>query len=62
MLRPVIIGMDVYESFESDIVAKTGKMPMPSDSEECLGEHSVLIVGYIDAPKTFKTTKGCSKK
>jgi len=59
MSRPVIIGMDVYESFESDIVAKTGKMPMPLDSEECLGGHSVLVVGYIDAPKTFKTTKGC---
>jgi C1A family cysteine protease len=34
-------------------------MPMPLDSEECLGSHSVLIVGYIDTPKTLKTTKGC---
>jgi C1A family cysteine protease len=46
---PVLIGMDVYESFESHLVARTGFMPMPdTESEKLLGGHAVLIVGYND--------------
>lgn len=44
--RPVVIGISVYESFESEEVAKTGIVPMPSPSEELLGGHAVLVVGY----------------
>ena len=64
--KPVLMGMDVYESFESDAVAATGKVPMPSRSEQCLGGHAVLIVGYIDGPaassffdRLFKKPSGC---
>jgi C1A family cysteine protease len=46
--QPVLLGMDVYESFESDAVAKTGIMPMPRKSEKKLGGHAVLVVGYKD--------------
>lgn len=46
---PFVLGITVYESFESDSVAKTGKVPMPSTSEKCLGGHAVLCVGYDDA-------------
>ena len=47
---PVVIGMDVYDSFESDAVASTGIMPMPNtQTEQCLGGHAVLVVGYTDA-------------
>lgn len=46
--KPVIIGMDVFESFEGSEIAKTGKMPMPLVTEENLGGHSVLVVGYVD--------------
>jgi len=46
---PVVIGIDVYESFESDDVASTGIVPMPDTSkEELLGGHAVLVVGYDD--------------
>jgi len=45
---PVICGISVYESFESDEVAKTGQVPMPGPSESMLGGHCVLIVGYKD--------------
>ena len=44
--QPVLLGMDVYESFESEAVAKTGIMPMPRGSEKKLGAHAVLAVGY----------------
>lgn len=43
---PVIIGFTVYDSFESDAVAKTGRVPMPSPTENVLGGHCVLAMGY----------------
>jgi len=45
---PVQIGFSVYESFESDEVAKTGIVPMPSQSEQNLGGHSVVVIGVND--------------
>jgi C1A family cysteine protease len=46
---PVAFGISVYESFESNQVAQTGMVPMPSSDEEMLGGHAVLIVGYDDS-------------
>lgn len=43
---PVVIGFSVYESFESNEVARGGVMPMPDMSEKLLGGHAVLVVGY----------------
>ena len=43
---PVVIGIEVYPSFESDTVAKTGKVPLPKKGEKCLGGHALLAVGY----------------
>jgi C1A family cysteine protease len=50
---PFIFGFSVYESFESDGVAKTGKMPMPKPKEKLIGGHAVLAVGYDDAMERF---------
>ena len=52
--KPVLIGMDVYDSFESYSVAKNGKVPMPNKFESYLGGHAILIVGYDDALKVAK--------
>lgn len=46
---PVVTGIQVYESFESDAVAKTGIVPMPKANEQLLGGHAVLAVGYNDS-------------
>ena len=43
---PVVFGFTVYESFESEEVAKTGIMPMPKETEKVLGGHAVSAVGY----------------
>ena len=43
---PVVCGIKVYQSFESDSVAKTGFIPMPKQGEQLLGGHAVLAVGY----------------
>jgi C1A family cysteine protease len=50
---PVVIGMSVYESFESEKVAATGIVPIPRKSEQNLGGHAVLIVGYDNRKKKF---------
>lgn len=50
---PVVFGFTVYESFESDQVAKTGIVPMPSSGESILGGHAVLAVGHDDTAKCF---------
>jgi len=46
--QPVLLAMNIYESFESDIVVKTGIMSMPLKNEKILGGHAVLVVGYKD--------------
>lgn len=50
---PVVIGISVYASFESDTVAKTGVVPMPGTREQMLGGHALLLVGYDDATSRF---------
>lgn len=44
---PVLLSFNVYASFESEAVAKTGLMPIPNPAYEVLmGGHEVLVVGY----------------
>jgi len=45
---PFVFGFTVYESFESQAVARTGMMPMPAPSEKVIGGHAVMAVGYDD--------------
>lgn len=45
---PVVIGIKIYESFESVQVAQTGVVPLPKQGEQYLGGHAVLVVGYKD--------------
>jgi len=50
---PFVFGFSVYESFESEEVAKTGVAPLPGPHEKLLGGHAVLAVGYDDAAHRF---------
>jgi C1A family cysteine protease len=51
---PFVFGFSVYESFESEDVARTGVVPMPNTAtEQLLGGHAVLAVGYDDAAQRF---------
>ena len=50
---PFVFGFSVYDSFESQTVAKTGIVPMPAPKEQNLGGHAVLAVGYDDAQQRF---------
>ncbi|HVJ44701.1 MAG TPA: C1 family peptidase [Dongiaceae bacterium] len=51
---PVVFGFTVYDGFESDAVARTGKLNMPKPTERALGGHAVLAVGYDDGTKRVK--------
>ena len=50
---PFVFGFTVYESFESQEVARSGVVPMPSSGEKILGGHAVLAVGYDDSTQRF---------
>lgn len=44
--RPFVFGFSVYDSFESDKVAKSGILNIPGPDERLLGGHAVMAVGY----------------
>jgi C1A family cysteine protease len=46
--RGIVLGIQVYDSFESDAVEQTGIVPMPASDESFLGGHCVRLVGYSD--------------
>lgn len=50
---PIVVGFTVYDSFESNEVAQTGIVPMPSQNESVLGGHAVLVVGYRESDQMF---------
>lgn len=51
---PVIFGVEVYSSFESDSTIVTGHIPIPNTSiEQLLGGHALLLCGYIEAEQSF---------
>jgi C1A family cysteine protease len=50
---PFIFGFTVYASFESDTVASSGIVPMPSTDDPALGGHAAAAVGYDDTTETF---------
>jgi C1A family cysteine protease len=50
---PIVSGIMVFESFESEAVARTGHVPMPNSMDQPLGGHAVMIVGYDDENQTL---------
>jgi C1A family cysteine protease len=49
----VVIGISVYESFESPAANRTGIIPLPKRSERLLGGHAIALVGYDDPARYF---------
>lgn len=50
---PFVFGFTVYDSFESAQVAQTGVLNMPASTEQVVGGHAVLSVGYDDTAQRF---------
>ena len=52
--HPFVVGILVFESFESDAVAASGVVPMPAPkNEKQLGGHAVLCVGYDEVRRRW---------
>lgn len=52
--HPVVFGFAVYGAFESPDVAKSGIVPMPDPSDQMVGGHAVVLVGYDDSVDRFR--------
>lgn len=53
--HPILVGIEIYESFESAAVARTGIVPMPDvTTEQSLGGHGVLLTGYDDDTQRWR--------
>jgi C1A family cysteine protease len=50
---PFIVGLTVYDSFESKKVKRSGRASMPGRNEKTRGGHAVLAVGYEDEQRHF---------
>jgi C1A family cysteine protease len=50
---PFAFGMTVFASFESDELAKTGIVQLPTAEQQPIGGHAVLVVGYEDSQQRF---------
>lgn len=60
--HPFVFGFMVYDGFESDKVARTGVVDMPGKSEQLLGGHAVMAMGYNDAQRRFLIKNSWGKR
>lgn len=58
---PVVIGIAVYDSFDSDATTKTGVVPMPGRTEKVAGGHCMYAVGYGQRPGYFTVRNSWAK-
>jgi C1A family cysteine protease len=50
---PFVIGLSIFDRFESDYVRRTGIVNMPERSEASRGGHAVCVVGYNKKDSRF---------
>jgi C1A family cysteine protease len=58
---PIAFGITIYESFESDEVARTGHVPLPRLEEHDLGGHAIMLVGFDDTRNKYICRNSWSK-
>lgn len=60
---PVVIGISLFDSFESGDVEKTGIVPFPDiENESMTGGHAMLCVGYGQKPGYFTVANSWSEE
>ena len=58
----VVVGLEVYESFENPHSNQTGIITLPLPGESCVGNHAMLIVGYDDKDQRFLVVNSWGKQ
>lgn len=48
-----ILGIPVYQAIESDEVAETGIVPVPTAGQTPIGGHELLVYGYSEKQESF---------
>lgn len=56
--HPIIIGVDIFEEFETDEVARTGLVPMPRANQTPVGAHCMLMGAYDPQWDTVQNSWG----
>lgn len=51
---PVIFGFVVYDSIEAPSVGKTGVIPLPTQGDQSIGGHCVILTGWDDNKRLFQ--------
>ena len=51
--HPVVFGILIYPSFESEQTAQTGIVSLPAQNEQTLGGHALCFAGYDDSKNAF---------
>jgi len=60
---PVVCGINIYSSFQTEEVSRTGRVPMPDvNKEDLMGGHAVLLVGFNRREKWFKVRNSWGTK
>jgi C1A family cysteine protease len=59
---PFLAGVDVFASWFTDKVSKTGVVPLPKAHDELQGGHAICIMGYDDSNKIFKFKNSWSRQ
>lgn len=55
---PIVFGISVYESFESEAVERAGRVPLPRKDEAMIGGHAILMTGYTKSLVHFRNSWG----
>jgi C1A family cysteine protease len=50
---PFVFGFNLFREFDSQAVARSGVVPMPSADDKPVGGHAVLAVGYDSKARRF---------
>ena len=45
---PFVLGIQIFDNFQSEAVARCGQVPMPQPNENCLGGHCISVFGYTE--------------
>jgi C1A family cysteine protease len=58
---PLVIGVEIWSSFESAAVDANGIVPMPSSSDTLLGGHALMVTGFNNSMTYSVTTTSRGK-